>query len=185
MSLTPNEAADALRDIEATGRRSGQAFGYRLSAPHLVIWGLVWVIGYGGTDLAPHLTNVLWPAIVVLGTIVSLVTGMLVGRANKLGRKNDGWRFGLLVVVFWVFLIATYNIMQPGPRAQGAFVPLTIATVYAGVGLWLGLRYVLLGAAIAALTLFGFFEIQQHFYLWMAAVGGGGLIVAGLWMRSA
>ena len=147
MSLTPNEAASALRDIEDTGRRSGQAFGYRLSAPHLIIWGLVWVVGYGGTDLAPRLTN--------------------------------------MVVVFWAFLIATYSIMQPGPREQGAFVPLAIAAIYAGVGLWLGVRYVLLGAAVAGLTLLGYFEIQQHFYLWMAAVGGGGLIVSGLWMRSA
>lgn len=185
MSLTPNEAASALRDIEATGRRSGQAFGYRLSAPHLIIWGLVWVIGYGGTDLVPHLANALWPTVVILGTIASLVTGTLLGRASKAGSSKDSWRYGLLVVVFWVFLIATYNLMHPGPREQGAFVPLAIAAIYAGVGLWLGVRYVALGAAIAALTMFGFFEIQQHFNLWMAAVGGGGLIVAGLWMRSA
>jgi len=185
MSLTPNEAAAALRDIESAGRRSGQAFGYRMSAPHLVIWGIVWVVGYAGSDLVPHLTNVLWPAVVLVGTIASLVIGALTGRANKVGRAGDGWRFGLLVVVFWVFLVATFTLMHPGPRAQGAFVPLVIATIYAGVGLWMGLRFVLLGAAVAALTLFGFFEIQQHFYLWMAAVGGGGLILAGLWMRSA
>jgi hypothetical protein len=185
MSLTPNEAASALRDIEAAGRRSGQAFGYRISAPHLVIWGLVWVVGYGGTDLAPQFVNILWPAVVILGTVASLVTGTLMAKASKNGRRGDGWRYGLLVVVFWAFLLATYSIMHPGPREQGAFVPLAIAAIYAGIGMWMGLRYVLLGAAVTALTLFGFFEIQQHFNLWMAAVGGGGLIVAGLWMRSA
>lgn len=185
MSLTPNEAADALRNIETAGRRSGQAFGYRLSAPHLVIWGFVWVVGYGVTDLAPRFADMAWPAVVILGTIASLVTGTLMGKASGAGRRGDAWRYGLLVVVFWAFLVATYTIMQASPREQGAFVPLAIAAIYAGIGLWLGLRYVLLGAAVAALTLLGFFEIQQHFYLWMAAVGGGGLVVAGLWMRSA
>ena len=185
MSLTPNEAASALRDIESTGRRSGQAFGYRLSAPHLIIWGLVWVVGYAGTDVTPQLANVLWPAVVILGTIASLVTGTWLAGAHKAGRKGEGWRYGLLVVVFWAFLIGTYALMHPGPREQGAFVPLAVAAIYAGLGLWIGLRFVLLGAAIAALTLFGFFEIQQHFALWMAAVGGGGLILAGLWLRTA
>ncbi len=185
MSLSPNEAADALRDIEATGRRSGQAFGYRMSAPHFIIWGLVWVVGYAGTDVRPHLSALLWPVVIILGTVASLVTGTLMGRASKSGRKGDAWRFGLLVVVFWAFLVATYSVMHAGPREQGVFVPLAIAAIYSGVGLWLGLRYVLLGLAVAALALFGYFEIQQHFYLWMAAVGGGGLILAGLWMRSA
>ena len=77
------------------------------------------------------------------------------------------------------------TLMHPTAREQGAFIPLIISAIYAGAGVWVGLRYVVLGAIIATLTLFGFFEIQQHFALWMAAVGGGGLIVAGLWMRSA
>lgn len=186
MSLTPSEAADALRDIESTGRRSGQAFGYRVAAPHLVIWGLVWVVGYGGTDIAPERAGILWPAVIVLGTIASLVTGGVMARRLGGGRKRDGWRYGALVAIFWAFLIATYTILGPiAPRQQGAFVPLAIAAIYAGTGLWLGLRFVLLGIAVAALTTFGFYEIHQHFYLWMAAVGGGGLVLAGLWMRSA
>jgi hypothetical protein len=185
MSLTPTEAASALRDIEDTGRRSGQAFGYRTSAPHLIIWGLVWVIGYSGSDLVPRYNNVTWLTVVALGTIASLVAGTVVGKANRSDRKNEGWRYGLLILVFWVFLIGTAAIMHPDAREQGAFIPLVIAAIYAGVGLWAGMRYILLGTAVAALTLFGFFEIQQHFALWMAAVGGGGLIVAGLWMRSA
>jgi hypothetical protein len=39
------------------------------------------------------------------------------------------------------------------------------------------------GVVIAALTLGGFFFIPRYFLLWMAAVGGGALMLAGFWME--
>jgi hypothetical protein len=182
MSLTPNEAADALRDIEETGRRSGQAFGYRISGPFAIIWGIFCIVCYGATDFWPDQANIIWPAGIVVATIASLFAG---GRIR--GRRNSGgWRFGVLVLIAFAFLIAVDLIMQPvGPRQQAAFAPLVVAAIYAGCGLWIGVRFVVMGAAVAALTLFGFFYIHEHFNLWMAAVGGGGLVLAGLWLRAA
>jgi hypothetical protein len=55
---------------------------------------------------------------------------------------------------------------------------------YVLIGLWAGMRFVITGIAVAALTLGGFFYLPAHFLLWMAAVGGGALILAGLWMRN-
>jgi len=186
MPLTPNEAADALRDIEQTGRRSGEAFGYRISAPYLVIWGVVWIVGYSGTDLAPRYSGILWSSLIILATAINLFVGYRVSYHAGMGRKGNGWRYGALVAVFWLFLIATYTVFgEAGPRQQGAFVPLAIAAIYAGTGLWTGLRFVVLGGTVAALTLLGFFYVHEHFYLWMAVVGGGGLVLAGLWMRTA
>lgn len=182
MSLTPHEAADALRDIEATGRRSGEAFGYRVSSRFLIIWGVFWVVCYGATDLMPRWDAIIWPAGIVIATIASLVAGRRIGT----GRKRDGLRYLGLVAITWLFLFATYVVVGPiGARQQGAFVPLLIAAIYAGMGLWIGVRYIAVGAAVAALTLFGFFYIHEHFNLWMAVVGGGGLIVAGFWLRTA
>ena len=42
----------------------------------------------------------------------------------------------------------------------------------------------ILAALIAVLTLIGFFYLPVYFGLWMAVVGGGGLILGGLWLRS-
>lgn len=182
MSLTPNEAADALRDIESTGRRSGQAFGYRISSRFMIIWGVFWIVCYGATDLAPQWTGIVWPVGILTATAASLVAG----RAVKPGRRLDGLRYFALVAITWIFLVATYVVVGPlNPRQQGAYVPLLLAAIYSGLGLWIGLRYVVVGVAVAALTLFGFFQIHEHFNLWMAAVGGGGLVLAGLWLRSA
>ena len=42
-----------------------------------------------------------------------------------------------------------------------------------------------LGLALIGLTALGYFVMPEYFRYWMAAVGGGGLIVGGLWMRNA
>ncbi|MBL6853304.1 MAG: hypothetical protein ISS15_17620 [Alphaproteobacteria bacterium] len=182
MSLTPNEAAAALRDIETVGRRSGQAFGYRYSGPYFVTWGLVWVAGYTGTDLLPHYAGTIWIASLIGGLIATTLLG---ARQPKGSRKNGIQAFGVVAIAF-LFIMATYAVMWPvSPAQQAAFVPLLAAAAYSGVGLWAGARWIVAGVGIAVLTLAGFFLLQQHFSLYMAVVGGGGLILAGLWMRSA
>jgi hypothetical protein len=50
---------------------------------------------------------------------------------------------------------------------------------------WLGLRYLVVGAALAALTLLCFFFLREHFYAVMAFAGGGALILTGFWLRRA
>ena len=83
------------------------------------------------------------------------------------------------------FLLATFLVMRPAnPMVSGAFVPLIVATVYAIFGIWKGLRFLFAGIAVAALTLIGFFLLPQWFLIWMAAVGGGSLILVGLWLRT-
>ncbi len=75
--------------------------------------------------------------------------------------------------------------MRPHGMAMGAFVPMLIAAFYTIVGMWAGWRFSAIGIGLAVLTMAGFFLLNAHFLLWMAVVGGGALIVTGLWLRSA
>ena len=85
----------------------------------------------------------------------------------------------------FIFIAATLAVMAPvSGRQVGAFIPLVVAASYALAGIWCGSRFIVAGAAIAGLTLAGFFLLPAHFNLWMAAVGGGALLLAGLWLRS-
>ena len=68
-------------------------------------------------------------------------------------------------------------------REAGAIAPLVVAMFYALLGVWKGVRFLVAGAALAALTLGGMFWLPQYFLLWMAAVGGGSLVLVGLWLR--
>ena len=89
-----------------------------------------------------------------------------------------------MMVIVIAFVGATCTIFWPVSGMQfGAFAPLLTGAVYAGLGLWWGTRYIVLGALIAGLTLGGYFYLHEHYLLWEAFVGGGGMILAGFWFR--
>lgn len=183
MPLTQQEAAAALEDITRTERRTVSLLGYQMAWPHLVLWGVVWVIGYGAMA-ADVRWNYLWPALALAGSIGSFRIGYVMSRGRS---KTMDWRYYATFFAVIFFISALLAIAPLKTNAQfGAFSPILVSLYYALVGIWTrGLRMIVLSVALVALTLFGFFHVQQHFELWMAIVGGGGLILGGLWLRSA
>jgi hypothetical protein len=183
MSLSREEAEGALRDVEQASRRSTAALGYRMSSPHLIWWGLIWLIGYGA--MAAKITwDPLWPILSLGGTVGSFWIGWRMSRSKPAG--FDG-RYGATFIAIFVFVTAIFLIIPPkSPEQFGAFFPVLVSLYYALIGIWTrGLRMLFLGTALLGLTLVGFFYFREIFQLWMAIVGGGGLILGGLWLRSA
>ena len=185
MPLSSNEAAEMLRDIDRTTRRSANAYGYSAASPHLILWGVIWIVGYGATALQPHspALQAVWPGLCLVGAGGSFWIGWRMRPASAAGHD---WRYVATFAAIVLFVFALFSIMPPTNGVQmGAFFPLLASLFYALIGIWAkGARMILLGMAIAALTLFGFFALRSQFALWMAAVGGGGLILGGLWLRS-
>jgi hypothetical protein len=180
MALSPQQAAEALQSIASTESRSATLRGYRGAAPHLVLWGLLWAVGYGLTEVMPARAAAIWAVIVAVG----LAAGTLM-MFRKAGR-SDAWRFGAVWATLVVFCAATFAIMPPTDGRQvAAFIPLVIAATYVSAGIWFGSRYVVAGIAVATLTLGGFFLLREFFLLWMAVVGGGALLLAGFWLSRA
>jgi hypothetical protein len=188
MSLSSHEAQASLAEAAQAGRRSAQLYAYSKASPYLVMWGIIWVLGYGGTGLSPHNADLIWGVLIVAG----LLGGAYIGSRSK-SCSPSGARspyvlritgVGLIAVFF---VAASYTIMWPVNGAQvTAYPALITGTVYAAVGLWAGLRYVVTGLLVVGLTLFGFFAIHDIWYLyWMAVVGGGSMILAGFWFRTA
>jgi hypothetical protein len=68
-------------------------------------------------------------------------------------------------------------------RQANAFISLTWAFAYMIAGASVGWRLFAIGSIAAAAVVFGYLSIEQHYYLWMAACGGGALIAGGLWLR--
>lgn len=182
MPLSPDEAAKTLKDITQTERRSAKAYGYHVSAPHFFLWGAIWMAQYGGYYFNPRL-GLLFPILSVVGLIGSFVIGW---RMKAARRTNYGWRYGATALAGVLFVSSLFAIFRPTNSAQvGAFFPLLVALVYMLSGIWTSaLRMSVLGIAVGALTLVGYFYFPATFMLWMAIVGGGALILGGLWMRS-
>jgi len=183
MSLTSKEAAESLAQAEQARRRSAELYHYSRAAPHLIMWGCIWVVGYSGTYLLPNYSDWLWAALVLGGGF----GGILIGRqCPDSSARPLSWRFFALIVVAVTFVFSTYAVMSPVHGAQCAAYPaLLTGAIYCAVGLWVGLRYIITGIAVMALTLGGYFTIHDAtILLWMAFVGGGAMILAGFWFRT-
>ena len=190
MSISRDEAAESLKNIEQAQSRSFTAYGYKSAAPFFFIWGAVWMIGYSAGDLWPAYDNRVWIGLLLIAFIASGIVGRRAGRQDTPEGRARNRRIGLRMVATWmsvfVFIGVVMTVMHPKtPEQAAAFVPLLVAAAYTILGIWMGVRFVVAGIAIAALTLGGFYFLQPHFQLWMAAVGGSTLILTGLWLRRA
>ncbi len=183
MTLPPQEAADALEEIQRARHRSATAYHDRKASPHLFLWGVIWILGYGATYAWPKEAGIVWWILVPIGFLGSWGIGRR-GAGGKSASAN--WRFGAMFVVAFLFITALFTVLRPQSGEQAAaVVPLLIAFLYILVGiLTSGVRIALVGIGVGALTLGGYFWLSPaHFVLWMAAVGGGALILGGFWMR--
>lgn len=183
MSLTSKEAAASLAEAEQARRRSAEMYFYQRSSPHLIMWGVIWIFGYGGTFLISAYWPWLWGTLILGGCL----GGYFIDRsAAECSTDRRAWRMGALMMIAVIFAICTYAIMWPvrGPQ-YAAFPALLTGAIHAGVGLWVGLRYFMTGVLVIALTLGGYFLIHSDLLLlWMAFVGGGSLILSGIWFRT-
>ena len=185
MSLTPAEAQIALKDIEKTENRTAASQHGRTSAPYLVMWGIIWAIGYTVTAAAPHLSW-MWGMLIVSGIVGSIILSTLQSRTAE-RQGNYGWRYFGSFGALAIFIAALMSIVRPLDYGQvSAIFPLVVGIFYSLIGIWTkGWRMLPLGLAIIGLTTFGYFVLPDQFLYWVAAVGGGGLILGGLWMRAA
>jgi hypothetical protein len=184
MPVSPAEAADALRDISQTERRSFSAYGYKSAAPQLILWGALWFLGYSGTYLFPPVTNWIWLGVVVVGSTTSTILGI---RSKPRGQAKFSWRIFFTWLAALALISSVLSIFSPFNGKQiGTLFPLFIGWAYVILGIWMGWRFALAGLVIVALALFGYFQLAPDFFLlWMAFLGGGVLISTGLWLRRA
>ncbi|MGA7777195.1 MAG: hypothetical protein WCA85_05730 [Paraburkholderia sp.] len=183
MALSSEQASQALRDLEAVSQRSGQLYRYQRTAPMLMLWGVIWIIGFGATQLAPASAPWLWIVLDVVGVLGCIYLGK---HGKHDASANTSWRWLASILTIAAFYVLALTILPPSHGSQvAAFIALIVALFYVLAGLWIGTRLAIIGIALAALTVFGYFMLAAYFALWMAVVGGGALILGGLWLRTA
>jgi hypothetical protein len=176
------EAASTLEEIASTEQHSQKAYHYQKAAPHLFLWGVIWMIGYTVTYVRPHWYP-LWDVLAILGFVGSFFISFRARGSDS--QASYGWRYGATFIAVFLFIAALFAIFPPQSSLQiDAFFPLLIAIWYVLIGIWTrGTRVALLGLALGLLTVGGYFWLQNYFLLWMAFVGGGSLILGGFWLR--
>jgi hypothetical protein len=187
MSLSPQQAAAALHDIEQTEQLTCRARGYAIASPYLILWGLIWIAGYGACAiLPPERWGVAWVPLVVVGALGSTWFGMR-ARGAKAGatERTSFAQAAVMGLAIFAFIAAVYYLFQPASPLPYLIFPSFVAgLVYVLAGAVARMpRFVWIGAGIFLLTLVGYVFAPQWSAIW-AAVGGCGLVVGGVWLRT-
>lgn len=194
MNISKQEANEALGQIEDAISQTRRAIGQGTSSALLILWGVIWMLGYSASQFAPRMAHSFWPCLVVSGTVASWICG---ARSQRCMQSHNGTRIGLFWLVLFAYAGLWFLLLHSENRAGrlgfdfgtatgqqiGAFFATVPMFAYVVGGLWLGRFFIWLGATVTLMTLIGYSLAPDWFCLWMAITGGGSLIVAGLYIR--
>lgn len=186
MVLTKDEAAAALADIQETTRRGSTLRGYRIGGPIMMLWSLIWMLGYLGMGLLPsHQWGWVWLVLDTVGAVGSILLARPADKAARTaGAKGAQHSLKMLggMAVAVIFVMSTFYVLRPtDPNAYLAFPGLMVGTIYAAVGVFVARRYLGIGAVMFALTLVGFYAFPEALAFWMASASLA-MFVSGVWL---
>jgi hypothetical protein len=187
LNISPDEAEKALNDIQRMERKTRRSFAEGGAYVFLIITGTVWLVGFLATQfLTGALVAYIWTAVSLLGGALSVLLGRRMAPRVRGASASATTR---RAVTFWLLLAlyaaATIAVAAPtdGKRVT-VLVVLFIMIGQLAMGLLPGASPVWWAPPISALVLVGYFLLPTHFYLWMAALGGGGMIGLALYLRA-
>jgi hypothetical protein len=187
MNVSPSEAEEALAAIQAMAQRTRRSIASSGTHITLIVTGIVWLIGFTCTQFLPkEVTAYVWAGLSILGGALGTALGFRMGsRVRSPATAPMVKRVGL----FWLLLIlygaATIAIARPTDGKQATMlIILFIMLGQLAMGLLFSFSSAWWTLPITALALAGYFLLPGIFYLWMAILGGGGMIALGLYVRS-
>jgi hypothetical protein len=183
MNLSSEEAESSLVDIDRMVARTRRAIVAGHGANQLILWGILWMIGFGAGHFSQINRGLIWMPIGLVGGALSWWIGFRDPRpvqSPAVGRI--GWVFLALLgfAVIWAVILHPFN-----HRHLAAYFATVFMFPYVVGGLWFGRFFVLLGLGVAGAALIGVFFLSRWLDLWMAVAGGGSLVVSGLYIRRA
>jgi hypothetical protein len=147
-------------------------------------------VSYIGTHFFLLWADKIWNITGILGGLGTIFIFWKLFRGGPAVRNSSDKQLVLRTILFWpvVFMYAFVwlGIVKPGNGIElNAFLVTVIMFAYVVMGLWFGSWImVILGVAVTAFTMVGFYLIPPGFYcLWMAVMAGGGLLGTGLYMK--
>jgi hypothetical protein len=187
MNISPTEAEEALAAIQAMMQKTRRAISSSGAYLFLIVWGAVWLLGFLGSQfLSQEIGGYAWIALDILGGILSAFIGIRMGRGVRSSSPGiSGKRIAIFWLLLFLYCIAAVAISWPADGKQNSmYIILFVMVGWTAMGLLLSFASVWPGLIITALALIGYFLLPGIFYLWMAILGGGGMIALGLYIRS-
>jgi hypothetical protein len=187
MNISPTEAEEALAAIQVMMKKTRRAISSSGAYGFLIVWGVVWLLGFMGSQFLPQpFSGYSWMGLDILGGFLSAIIGI---RMNRGVRSSSSTASGKRIAWFWfllfIYCFAAIAVAWPsGGKQASMFIILFVMLGWLAMGLLLSFTSIWPGLLITALALIGYFFLLDIFYLWMAVLGGGGMIALGLYIRS-
>jgi hypothetical protein len=190
MNISEKEARDSLDQIRVVSTRTRRSIVSSCDSTLLIMWGLVWIAAFLGTQFFLAWAWHIWMTLSGAGSIATfLVCWRQFRLASPIKMPADrkiGWRIFWFWALLFVYVSVWLSILKPYNGIQvNAFICTAVMFAYVVTGLWSGDYYMLwLGLVVTGTTLAGFYLIPPAYYcLWMAPMAGGVLLATGLYIR--
>jgi hypothetical protein len=186
MNISPDEAQEALADIQKMTRKTRHSIVSSGAYIFLIFTGIIWLVGFLANQfLSGPIVVYIWAGTSLAGSICSFIIG---NRKSKNLRSPSSAVYGKRIGLFWAFLalycIGTIAIIHPGDDKQLTMIIILFVMLgQTAMGLLFSYSASWWALPLTALALAGYFLLPQFFYLWMAILVGGGMIVLGLYIR--
>ncbi len=186
MNMSATEAEETLAAIQTMAHKTRRSIASGGTSITLIVTGIVWLVGFLATQfLSGAIVPYIWVGMSILGSLVGVLLG------SRLGKRVRSTSFNVTArraITFWSLLIL-YGITiillaRPTDGKQATlFIILFIMIGQLSMGMLLSFSSVWWALLVSALALIGYFLLPGIFYLWMAILGGGGMIALGLYIR--
>jgi len=188
MNVSKEDARISLSAAQSVMDQTHKAISSAYANPLLILWGILWITAFTATHFYVHYAYYIFMTMAVVGGLSTTVI-IRVFRSKapvkeksspKFGRRVTAlWIFLCIYIIIWLFLFAPFTGLQ-----CNALICTAVMFAYIVMGLWFNNRFmIVLGLAVTAGTLVGFYLLRNYYCLWMALVGGGALFGTGLYIR--
>jgi hypothetical protein len=187
MNVSATEAEETLAAIQTIAQKTRHSIASGGTYITLIVTGVVWLVGFLATQfLSGAIVASIWIGMSIIGSVAGILLG------NRLGKRVRNPSFNATTkraIIFWMLLVlyavAAIALARPTDGKQvTAFIILFIMIGQLSMGLLISFDSVWWALPITALALIGYFLLPGIFYLWMAFLGGGGMIAFGLYIRA-
>jgi hypothetical protein len=187
MNISPSEAEEALTAIQLMVKKTRRSIASSGAYVFLIVWGAVWLVGFLSSHFFQDETaGLVWMVVDILGGLLSVFFGIRMSiRVRGPSTTRTGKRIAWFWLILFLYTVAAIGIAWPTDGRQLAmFIILFVMLGWMAMGLLLSFASIWWGLAITVLALIGYFLLPGIFFLWMAILGGGGMIALGLYIRS-